>query len=236
MNCSSAGFHDRIASMAATDCEVVACASRFTVTMLPTGANCACGDSGRSTCPKIISNAARMGIWRSLVLPGPRAIRPAGHGSYQGLRDPASRARESTPPSRDDTAPRGAAIPSCNGVAAFVDELVILHTRGFTSSLHRPHTRGNPWTAGAARDKSSRSRAWNGSTPGSLDTPARAQGARVVPQRGSAKMRKGVFVVRVAAAVLLGAMSVVAQVNVGSLADDGWYSDDTRADGSGTQP
>ena len=49
-------------------------------------------------------------------------------------------------------------------------------------------------------------------------------------------MRMGVFVVRVAAAVLLGAMSGVAQVNIGSLADDGWYSDDTRADGSGTQP
>ncbi|HEX5010736.1 MAG TPA: hypothetical protein VFY71_10060, partial [Planctomycetota bacterium] len=30
-------------------------------------------------------------------------------------------------------------------------------------------------------------------------------------------------------------MSGVAQVNIGSLADDGWYSDDTRADGSGTQ-
>jgi len=39
---------------------------------------------------------------------------------------------------------------------------------------------------------------------------------------------------RIATIVLLGSAAGLAQVNVGSLADDGWYSDDTRADGSGT--
>jgi len=41
---------------------------------------------------------------------------------------------------------------------------------------------------------------------------------------------------RIASALLLGAFSLHAQVAVTSLADDGWYSDDTRADGFGTQP
>ena len=38
---------------------------------------------------------------------------------------------------------------------------------------------------------------------------------------------------RTATLILLGASAGLAQVNVTSLADDGWYSDDTRADGSG---
>src|SRR6185503_12524073 len=96
--------------MAATDSVVVACASRFTVTMLPVGANWAWGDSGRSTCPKIISNAARMGIGSFLGLPESRAIaqRDMAHTKGCAIRQVAiakrRRHRAATTPSRNDAA------------------------------------------------------------------------------------------------------------------------------------